>query len=76
MKAADESALATDDTTEVSRVRLHASIAIVHDGVGTAMVNANRCQREHYQATGAMRRHMVVGNLVSIHNHLPSVAFD
>jgi hypothetical protein len=48
--------------TAVLLVRLHASIAIVHDGVGTAMVNANRCQREHYQATGAMRG-MVVGSL-------------
>jgi|TARA_R110002051_G_scaffold322713_3_gene413913 type VI secretion system secreted protein VgrG len=70
-QAADESALAIDDTT----VLLGAPSRVDSDSAATVLaqqwVNANRCQREHYQATGAMRG-MVVGSPVSIHN-LPTI---
>ncbi|MFT5120384.1 MAG: type VI secretion system secreted protein VgrG [Psychrobacter glaciei] len=70
-QAADESALSIDDTT----VLLGAPSRIDSDSAATVLaqqwVNANRCQREHYQATGAMRG-MVVGSPVSIHN-LPTI---
>ncbi|WP_201606982.1 contractile injection system protein, VgrG/Pvc8 family [Psychrobacter okhotskensis] len=71
-QAADESALAIDDTT----VLLGAPSRVDSDSAATVLaqqwVNANRCQREHYQATGAMRG-MVVGSPVSIHN-LPTIS--
>ncbi|MBF4488788.1 DUF2345 domain-containing protein [Psychrobacter sp. N25K4-3-2] len=71
-QAADESALATDDTT----VLLSAPSRVDSDSAATVLaqqwVNANRCQREHYQAAGAMRG-MVVGSPVSIHN-LPTIS--
>ncbi|WP_201593128.1 phage late control D family protein, partial [Psychrobacter sp. Pi2-51] len=70
-QATDESALAIDDTT----VLLGAPSRVDSDSAATVLaqqwVNANRCQREHYQATGAMRG-MVVGSPVSIHN-LPTI---
>ena len=70
-QAADESALAIDDTT----VLLGAPSRVDSDSAATVLaqqwVNANRCQREHYQATGAMRG-MVVGSPVSIDN-LPTI---
>ncbi len=71
-QAADESALAIDDTT----VLLGTPSRVDSDSAATVLaqqwVNANRCQREHYQATGAMRG-MVVGSPVSIHN-LPTIS--
>ena len=70
-QAADESTLAIDDTT----VLLGAPSRIDSDSAATMLaeqwIDANRCQREHYQATGAMRG-MVVGSPVSIHN-LPTI---
>ena len=70
-QAVDESALATDDTT----VLIAAPSRVYGDDAATAIaeqwIAANRCQRETYQATGAMRG-LGVGSPVSI-NNLPSI---
>lgn len=70
-QAVDESPLATDDTTVLigAPSRVHSDDAAAH--LAQQWISANHCQREHYQATGAMRG-MVVGSPVSIHN-LPTI---
>lgn len=70
-QAVDESPLATDDTTILigAPSRLHSEDAATY--IAEQWVSANRCQRETYQATGAMRG-LSVGSPVSI-NNLPSI---
>ncbi|WP_201552001.1 DUF2345 domain-containing protein [Psychrobacter fjordensis] len=70
-QAVDESPLAIEDTT----VLIGAPSRVHSDDTATAIaeqwIEANRCQRETYQATGAMRG-LGVGSPVSI-NNLPSI---
>ncbi|MGO1475316.1 MAG: contractile injection system protein, VgrG/Pvc8 family [Psychrobacter sp.] len=70
-QAVDESPLATEDTT----VLLAAPSRVLSDDAATYMaqqwVSANCCQRQTYQATGALRG-LSVGSPVSI-NNLPSI---
>lgn len=70
-QAVDESPLAIDDTLVLlgapSRVNSEESATKIAE----QWVSANRCQRETYQASGAMRG-LCVGSPVSIHN-LPSI---
>ncbi len=70
-QAVDESPLATDDTTVLigAPSRVHSEDAATY--IAEQWVYANRCQRETYQATGAMRG-LSVGSPVSI-NNLPSI---
>lgn len=70
-QAVDESPLATDDTLVLlgapSRVNSHESATKIAE----QWISANRCQRETYQASGAMRG-LCVGSAVNI-NNLPSI---
>ncbi|WP_201614589.1 contractile injection system protein, VgrG/Pvc8 family [Psychrobacter sp. JCM 18902] len=70
-QAVDESPLATDDTTVLigAPSRVHSDDAAAH--LAQQWISANHCQRETYQATGAMRG-LSVGSPVSI-NNLPSI---
>ncbi len=66
-QAVDESPLATDDTTVLigAPSRVHSDDAAAH--LAQQWISANHCQRETYQATGAMRG-LSVGSPVSINN--------
>ena len=70
-QAVDESPLATDDTTVLigAPSRVHSDAAAIY--IAEQWVSANRCQRETYQATGAMRG-LAVGSSICI-NDVPSV---
>lgn len=70
-QAVDKSPLAIDDTTVLIGVssRVHSDDAATY--IAEQWISANRCQRETYQATGAMRG-LSVGSPVSI-NNLPSI---
>ncbi|WP_201633628.1 contractile injection system protein, VgrG/Pvc8 family [Psychrobacter immobilis] len=70
-QAVDESPLATDDTTVLigAPSRVHSEDAATY--IAEQWISANHCQRETYQATGALRG-LSVGSPVSI-NNLPSI---
>ncbi|MBE0407710.1 DUF2345 domain-containing protein, partial [Psychrobacter sp. FME6] len=70
-QAVDESPLATEDTTVLLAApsRVHSDDAAIY--MAQQWVSANHCQRETYQATGALRG-LSVGSPVSI-NNLPSI---
>ncbi|MGP9690929.1 DUF2345 domain-containing protein [Psychrobacter sp. AOP30-A2-5] len=70
-QAVDESPLAIDDTTVLigAPSRVHSDDAATY--IAEQWISANRCQRETYQATGALRG-LSVSSPVSI-NNLPSI---
>ncbi|OXL27997.1 contractile injection system protein, VgrG/Pvc8 family, partial [Psychrobacter sp. DAB_AL32B] len=70
-QAVDESPLTTDDSTVLLAAPSRVNSDEAATNVAKQWICANRCHRETYQATGAMRG-LSVGSPVSI-NNLPSI---